>query len=135
MSDSPALAVAQRYAAAMAAGADDGMRAICDPAARIWHNTDDVVQTLDENLRLGGWLRKKVPDLEFADVRHVATSDGFVQRHRMRGTFPDGNAFDVPSCLVVTLSGTGLIAAVEEYIDSAGMAGLRAATGPSRGSG
>jgi hypothetical protein len=53
----------------------------------------------------------------------------------MRGTFPNGSAFDVPSCLVVTLSGAGLIARVEEYIDSAGMAGLRSATGPNGGSG
>ena len=119
----------------MAAGADDDMRSICDPSARIWHNTDDAVQTLEENLGLGGWLRRKVPDLEFAEIRHVVTSDGFVQRHRMRGTLPDGGRFDVPSCLVVTLSDTGFIKTVEEYIDSAGMAGLRSATGPSGGSG
>jgi len=29
----------------MIAGADDDMRAVCDPAVQIWHNTDDVVQT------------------------------------------------------------------------------------------
>lgn len=132
------LAVARRYAAAAASGDDDEMRTLCDPKVEIWHNTDGVTQTIDDNIRLGRWLRRKVPGIAFTEVRHTVTDDGFVQRHRMRGDLPGGRSgdagLDVHSCLVVTLSEAGRILRVEEYLDSAALSPLTSASGSGRGS-
>ena len=115
-------------------GDDERMRAICDPAVEIWHNTDGVTQNLEDNIRLGQWLRRRVPGISFTQVQLLVTDEGFVQRHRMRGQLAEGAAFDVPSCLVATVSGEGLIVRVEEYLDSAALAPLRAASGSGSGS-
>jgi ketosteroid isomerase-like protein len=120
-------AVAQRYADAVDRADDAALRALHTPDARIWHNTDGLEQTLEENLKVGAWLRRKAADLAFTEVRITLTADGFVRRHRMTGTGP-GGAFDVPSCLVVTVEGDR-ISRVEEYIDSAGLAPITAAAG------
>ena len=116
--------VAERYAAAVAAGDDDALRALHAPTARVWHNTDGLEQSIEENIALSQWLRGKVPDLAFDDVTFVATTDGFVRRHLMTGTGLSG-PFAVPSCMVFTLDADGLIARAEEYIDSAALAPLR----------
>jgi uncharacterized protein len=129
-----ALQAGRRYAAAVVNGDDDAMRAICDPEVEIWHNTDGVTQSLEDNIRLGQWLRRKVPGISFTQVQLLVTDEGFVQRHRMRGQLAEGAVFDVPSCLVATVSVEGLIVRVEEYLDSAALAPLRAANGSGSGS-
>lgn len=129
-----ALQAGRRYAAAVVDGDDDEMRAICHPGVEIWHNTDGVTQSLEDNIRLGQWLRRKVPGITFTQVQLLVTEEGFVQRHRMRGQLAEGVVFDVPSCLVATVSGDGLIVRVEEYLDSAALAPLRAASGSGSGS-
>jgi len=118
------LEVARRYAAASASGDEPALRELHEPDAVVWHNHDGVDQSVDQNLHLGAWLRRTVPDLRFEDVRHTATTDGFVQRHLMTGTAPDGTSLGVYSCLIVTLSDRGRISRVEEYLDSAAVAAL-----------
>jgi ketosteroid isomerase-like protein len=115
------LELARRYSAAVASGDGDAMRELHEPDAAIWHNTDGRAQAVEENIRVSRWLRRKVPDLAFTDVRHTPTDDGFVLRHRMTGTLPGGGRLDLPSCLVVAVSGQGRIARVEEYLDGAGL--------------
>lgn len=118
--------VAQRYATAVATGDDDALRALHAQGAKVWHNTDGIEQTIEENIALSRWLRGKVPDLAFANVTFVATTDGFVRRHLMTGTGLSG-PIAVPSCMVFTLDADGLIVRAEEYIDSAALAPLRKA--------
>lgn len=118
------LELASRYSAAVASGDADAMRELHEPDAGIWHNTDGRAQTVEENIRVSRWLRRKVPDLAFTDVRHTPTGDGFVLRHRMAGTLPGGGRLDLVSCLVVAVSGQGRIARVEEYLDGASLAPL-----------
>ena len=119
------LDVAGRYAAAIDAADDDALRACFAPDARIWHNTDGKEQTLDENLALGRWLRRKVPDVAFTEVTNTATSEGFVRRCVMRGTLPDGSELVMPTCIVGVVNAAGLIDRIEEYLDARPLRALR----------
>lgn len=115
------LAVAERFFAAVAAGDLDAVRDVYAPDAGIWHNTDDVVQTVDENLATLGWVVANLRDREYGDVRRSATADGFVQQHVLRVTNRAGRRVEIPACIVVRLAGDR-IARLDEYLDSAGVA-------------
>lgn len=115
-----ALTVAGLYTAAVNGGDVEALRALHEPDARIWHNTDGTTQTVDQNMAVLAWLRRTMPDLALADVRPLATAEGFVQRHTIVGT-AHGHAVAVPTCLVVDLSPAGRIRVVEEYLDSASL--------------
>jgi ketosteroid isomerase-like protein len=119
-----ALAVAELYTAAVNGGDAEALRALHEPDARIWHNTDGATQTVGQNMAVLAWLRRIMPDLALADVRRLATAEGFVQRHTVVGT-AHGSPVAVPTCLVVELSPAGRIRLVEEYLDSAGLAALQ----------
>jgi ketosteroid isomerase-like protein len=129
MTDSPAdgmLAMADRLFAAVERGDIDAVRAIYAPDAVIWHNHDGVTQTVDENLRVLAWVAKNVTGFRYEDVRRTATPDGFVEQHVLRGRAPNGEELRVDACIVCTVL-DGRVTRLDEYLDSAQVAPLRAA--------
>lgn len=66
-----------------------------------------------------------MPDLGWSDLATLPTPDGFVLRTILTGTAP-GGPLRLHSCLVVTLDDDGLITRVDEYLDTAQSAVLRA---------
>ena len=56
-------ALADRFFAAIEAGDVDAVRDLYDPDAEIWHNTDGIVQRLDDNLATLAWMGRNLPDL------------------------------------------------------------------------
>lgn len=126
MTDYPSpLEVAECLFAAIQAGDVDGVRSVYHPEIRVWHNYDQVSQTADENLRVLGWMVRKVKDLRYEEVRRYETADGFAQQHVLRGTAPNGEHLEMPAaifCAVVE----GRITRLEEYLDTAQTAVLRA---------
>jgi ketosteroid isomerase-like protein len=127
-STSPAdvsLALAERLAAAIEANDLDALRNdIYTPDVVVWHNDDQHEQRVDENLKVLNWLHRKVGNKRYEEVVRHATPAGYVEQHVLRGTAPDGTAFDIHACLVVTVSG-GRIARIDEYLDSRAAAALR----------
>ena len=115
--DSP-LDVADRLFAAIEAGDIDAVRGIYAPGAEIWHNTDGLVQTPEENLRTLTWVVENLTDRSYDDIKRTATSDGFVQQHVMRVTTADGRRVELPACIVCQVEG-GRITRLDEYLDSA----------------
>jgi uncharacterized protein len=117
--------IAAGLVTAIAAGDVEGLRRIYAPDARIWHNDDDAEQTVEENLRTLRWLARNVRDLRYEEIRREPIGTGYVQRHVLRGSIPDGTPIEVPACLFVTVA-DGLIARIEEYADSRAADPLRA---------
>jgi ketosteroid isomerase-like protein len=113
-----ALDVAERLFAAIEAGDVEAVRSVYAPDAEIWHNHDGVAQSVDENLRVLGWLVTRCSDLRYTEVRRSATDGGFVQQHVLRLTSPAGEALAIPACIVGTVV-DGRIARIDEYLDSA----------------
>ena len=113
--------LANRLFAAIEAGDVDAVRDLYAPDAVIWHNTDGVEQTVEQNLSLLGWVCANLADRSYDEVRRQPTPTGFVQQHVLRFTKADGTREEVPACIVATCAG-GRITRIDEYLDSAHVA-------------
>jgi uncharacterized protein len=116
--------LADRLIAAIQSRDVDAIRNdIYAPDVRIWHNTDEQEQTLDENVRVLKWIGRNVTDLRYEDVRRQITANGFVQQHALCGTTVGGVELRIAACLVVGVA-DGRIVRIDEYVDSAALSGL-----------
>ena len=123
MSDT--LSLADRFFAAIEAGDIAAVRDIYAPDAEIWHNTDGLVQTPDDNARTLGWITTNLRDISYTKVKRSATDDGFVQQHVLVATNRAGARIEVPACIVTTVR-DGRIARLDEYLDSTCVAAIMA---------
>ncbi|HYD11092.1 MAG TPA: nuclear transport factor 2 family protein [Acidimicrobiales bacterium] len=114
------MSVADELFAAIEAGDVDRVREIYAPDAVIWHNNDELEQTVDQNLRVLRWVCDNLADRAYEDVRRHEWDGGFVQQHVLRFT-RDGRRLGVPACIVATVD-DGKITRIDEYLDSAHVA-------------
>jgi ketosteroid isomerase-like protein len=121
------LRLAERLFTAVTTGDIDGVRACYAPDVVVWHNSDNVGQSAEENLRVLGWVTKNIRDLRYEEVRRQRTPTGFVQQHVLRGTAPNGTALAVPACLVATVV-DGRITRLDEYLDASHFAAALASS-------
>lgn len=112
------IAFAQRFIGAIQSGDTEAVRACYHPDARIWHNNDGIEQTVDQNLKVLGWMIRKLPDRRYRVTRLEALPDGFLQQHVLEATLPDGTPWSLDACVVVRVE-DGLITRLDEYLDSA----------------
>jgi ketosteroid isomerase-like protein len=119
------LAVAERLFAAIERGDVDAVGALYAPDVAVWHNYDNVAQTRDQNLRTLAWMVRNVASLRYEEVRRKPVSGGVLQQHVLRGVAPNGAQLEIPSCMLISVV-DGRITRIEEYLDSAQFAALRA---------
>ena len=125
MTETEILDFARRFVGAIQSGDVDGVRAAYAPDAKIWHNHDGVEQSVEDNMKSLGWFIRKIPDRHYRVLRIEALRDGYVQQHVLEATLPDGTPWAMPACVVIKMEG-GLITRLDEYLDSAQAAALRA---------
>ena len=113
-----ALAVAERFMAALNIADADGVRAVYAPDARIWHNFDDKLQPVEENIKSMHWMHSRLKDLNYDVQVRIPLSDGFLQEHILRGTLPSGEAFALHACAICKVE-DGRITQLREYLDTA----------------
>lgn len=111
--------------AAIMRGDIEAVRAIYAPNAVIWHNNDQVEETPERNLRVLKWVSTNVKDLRYEEMKRQETATGFIQQHVLRGIAPNGTALEIPACIICEVK-DGHIVRLEEYLDSAQTAALRA---------
>jgi ketosteroid isomerase-like protein len=117
------MTVADDIFGAISAGDADAVRRCYAPGAVIWHNFDRVEQTVDDNLRVLGWMIRTFANRSYDEVRRTEFDGGFVQQHVLRLTKQDGTVVELPACIVATVA-DGLITRIDEYLDSAQAAQL-----------
>jgi ketosteroid isomerase-like protein len=118
-----ALDAAEKLFTAIEAGDVAAIRALYSPDVKVWHNTDNLAQSVDENLAVLKWVTTHITNLKYTEVRRQPTPTGFVQQHVLRGRFGD-NDVALPACIVATVV-DGRITRIDEYLDSAQTAVLR----------
>ena len=118
------LAFAKRFVDAIQAGDVATVRACYAPDAKLWHNTDGIEQTVDQNMKVLDWFIRTLPDRNYRVTRREALSDGFLQQHVLEATLPDGTRWAMDACVVIKIE-NGLITRLDEYLDSAQSAKLR----------
>jgi ketosteroid isomerase-like protein len=117
-SDQDVLAFADRFVGAIQSGDTDTVRACYAPDAKLWHNTDGIEQTVDQNMKVLDWFIRKLPDRNYRVLRREVLPDGFLQQHVLEATLPDGRPFKMSACCVIRMK-DGVISRLDEYIDSA----------------
>jgi ketosteroid isomerase-like protein len=121
-----AVAIVERFFAALEAGDTDLLARLYTPDARIWHNDASGEQGVEDNLRVLRGLHAVVSGLHYDVGRRFPMDGGVVQQHVLRGTLPDGSAVAMPAAMFLYVEG-GRVRRIEEYLDSAQAAPIRAA--------
>lgn len=115
---------AERFVGAIQAGDTAAVRACYAPDAKLWHNSDGIEQTVDQNMKVLDWFIRTLPDRNYRVVRREPLPDGFLQQHVLEATLPDGKKWAMDACVVVKMK-DGVITRLDEYLDSARSAELR----------
>lgn len=121
-----ALAVAERFIAALEAGDLETMRDCYAPDAVIWHNTDGLDnpgQDRDANVSVLAWMRRQLKTYRYDIIRREATSDGFFQQHVLRGETHLGETLALPAAVICQVK-DGRITRLDEYLREADAAVL-----------
>lgn len=110
--------LADRIFAAIKAGDAEAVGGIYADHVVIWHNTDGIEQTKEQNLRVLAWLIRSTTRREYRSIRRFEIDGGFVQQHDLHVELPDASSAVLPACVVVSVDG-GRITRIDEYLDGA----------------
>ena len=124
MTEQEILDFAAKFVGAIQSGDVATVRACYGPDAKLWHNTDNIEQTVDQNMAVLDWFIAKLPDRNYRVLRREALKDGFLQQHVLEATLPDGTPWKMSACVVVRMK-NGVITRLDEYLDSAEGKALR----------
>lgn len=119
------LELADRFMDALERCDVDAVRAIYAKDAKLWHNFDQKLQSVEDNLKTLKWLHATLEDVEYQIVRRELIPGGYYQQHVLRGTLKSGEAFAMPACAIIKVE-NGEIVALDEYLDSRHLKPLRA---------
>ncbi len=109
--------IADRLIGAIEAGDREALGALYADDVVIWHNTDQVEMTKEQNLASLDALTAMTTARRFSDVRRHRIDGGFVQQHVLNLEWSSGFGA-LPGCVVVQLR-DGLISRIDEYLDGA----------------
>jgi len=113
-----AFAIADRFFGAIEKGDVDTVRDVYAADVVIWHNTDDIEKTREENLDTLRWAIANVENLRYENVRRHRIDGGFVQQHTCRGREKaNGKEMILPAVVVCQAKGKN-ITRLDEYFDS-----------------
>ena len=110
-------AIADAFCAAIKARSEARLAAVYADDAVIWNNATQADMTKAENVAVLGQVFRISSALEYVDVRRHRIDGGFVQMHKLVGTFTDGTTMpDLAACLVVETRDDKIVR-IDEYFD------------------
>lgn len=112
------MAVADRFIAALNICDEKTVRSIYSPDIKIWHNFDQKLQSIDDNIKSMHYVHSRLKNLNYDVKSRIPIPGGFVQQHVLRGELPSGDAFAMPACAICQVE-NGKITVIEEYLDMA----------------
>ena len=119
------LQLADRFMAALERCDVEAVRAMYASDAKLWHNFDQKLQSVEDNLKTLEWLHATLTEVEYEIVRRELIPEGYYQQHVLRGMLKSGEAFAMPACAIIKVE-AGKIVSVDEYLDSRHTKPLRA---------
>lgn len=126
MADETAMKLlAARLFDAIEAGDIETMRGCFAPDAEIWHNTDELIVTVEQTAQTLSGMVTRIKDRAYADRQLAFFPGGFVQQHVLTGRRAhDDGAVRLP-CAVICKVADDRITRLDEYLDSAHVAEFR----------
>lgn len=113
---SAALALADRFFAAIETGDMAAIDAIYAPDATVWHNHDGRFESRERNRRTLAFLCATLSNRRYDVSRRYEVPGGFAQEHTLTGVLPDGSTFALSAAIFADVKG-GRITALREYFD------------------
>lgn len=113
--------IAARFFKAIETGDIDAIHDIYAPNAVIWHNTDGLESTRQENMQVLANFVRRFPERRYEERRLQIFPGGFVQQHELRGVRRDGTRLSITACLVCLVENERIVR-LDEYFDSAALA-------------
>lgn len=92
--------------------------------AVIWHNTDGISNTRQENLATLRGFAARITERRYTERRVNVFPGGFVQQHVLKGVRRDGEQVELPCCIVCQVK-DDKITRLDEYFDSEHVARFR----------
>lgn len=117
-------ALAKRFFDAVEAGDIDTVYNSYAPDAKVWHNTDGLEQSRDDNAAVLRDFARRIPGRTYADRRLHVFEGGFVHQHTLKGVRADGGHVSLTACIVCKVE-NGRITRLDEYFDSAEVEAFR----------
>lgn len=118
-------ALADRFFAAIERGDLDEVASLYADDATVWHNSDGIDQPKADNLAVLAWMVANLADRRYGEIRRIPFDGGIVQQHVLTGTTRTGARLELP-CMMRIAMADGRITRIEEYLDTAQLAVLRA---------
>jgi ketosteroid isomerase-like protein len=118
------LSLARRFIEAVEAGDVPTARSCLADDALIWHNFDEVEQTVDQNMALLEWMMGRCTERRYELTRLEEIEGGYLQQHVLRLVSRSGEKITLHACVVVRVA-NGRIQRIEEYLDPAPTTKLR----------
>ena len=106
-------------------GDAEGVADCYAPDLVVWHNTDNLDQSREDNLKTLGGMIGRISDRRYESRRVNVFDGGFVQQHVLTGVRKDGVRLSMPGVLVGAVR-DGKITRLDEYLDSVQVAAFRA---------
>ncbi|KAJ3333519.1 hypothetical protein HDU93_008518 [Gonapodya sp. JEL0774] len=123
MSSEQILALAEKFVGAITRGDVPAVRECYAPDAKIWHNTDLIFQSVDENVVTLLGLIKTTSSRAYNN-RVVSTFErkdgtrGFIQEHVLVAKSLSGPTLRLPACIICTVNSDATrITQLREYMD------------------
>ncbi len=120
-------ALASRFFDAIELGDIGTVLAIYAPNAVIWHNTDELDCTPEQNGDVLRGFVARIRERRYENRRVDIFPDGFVQQHVLTGVRADGRRLRLSACIVCRVE-NGRITRLDEYFDSTAVAPWRVTT-------
>lgn len=119
--------VVARFFAALEAGDFAQVEALYHPDATMWLN-DGTERGVAGTLQVLQGLHRVLDGFRYEVARRHVVEGGVVQQHALCGRLPDGTEVRMPAAMYLEIV-DGRVARIEEYLDSAHAAPIRAARG------
>ncbi|KXS12143.1 hypothetical protein M427DRAFT_147297 [Gonapodya prolifera JEL478] len=123
MSSDKVLALAEKFVGAIAKGDVPAVRECYAPDAKIWHNTDLIFQSVDENIVTLLGMMKTTSSRAYTDVvvstfQRKDGTRGFIQEHVLVAKSLSGPTLRLPACVICTVNADATrITQLREYMD------------------
>ncbi len=101
----------------------DLVRQLVAPDARVRRNNGDE-RNVDMLVATIGGLEEAEVAVKYSDVRRVIGENAVAEQHVVTLIKPDGTSASSEVCLVARFDENGLVTRLEEYVDTAALAGL-----------
>ena len=110
------LDLARRFIGFLEKGDEAGARSCLHTDAGVWHNFDDVTQSVDENMELLQRLFLKAESLRYEVHRLEEIEGGYLQHHTLHVRGGRDAVYTLSAAVIVSVQ-DGKIARIQEWID------------------